>query len=166
VPDIPMPAAPYWEGPIADPAVLNAQPQGTVAIDDVNRLRQRRYTDSAMEGGWTSAGLSPLSSSDLVQDGTRPVFLLRQCTCDFPDAGHTLLCPLRLPIAAAAHEERMLAYEHSTAHWAQVIEGLGHMTPEDLVAWVAGWRASSARDRAVLQTRAILAAPATEGPTS
>ena len=160
---IPMPAAPYWEGPITDPAFLDAQPEGTVAIDDVNRIRQRR---TAFDGGWTSAGKSPLSSESLVREGTRPVFLLRQCTCDFPEYGHRLQCPLRLPIAAAAHDERMIAHEHSNAHWAQVIEGLAHMTPDDLVAWVAGWRASSARDRAVLQTRAITTAPTTNGPTS
>jgi hypothetical protein len=72
----PAPGAPAWEGPITDPTVLEAQVQGTVAIDDVGTIRQRRYSNSVMEGGWTMHGCSPLTSVELVRDG-RPVWLLQ-----------------------------------------------------------------------------------------
>jgi hypothetical protein len=70
-------ALPGWEGPISDPAVLAALPQGTVAVDDVGAMRQHRFGNSAMSGGWTAHGCSPLTSGELVEHGNRPVFVMR-----------------------------------------------------------------------------------------
>ena len=67
----------YWEGPVFDPDALAREPEGTVCIDDVGVLRQRRHSSPHMSGGWTAQGLGPLTHRQLVEYGTRPVYLLR-----------------------------------------------------------------------------------------
>lgn len=68
---------PDWEGPISDATMLDAMPQGSVAIDDVGSMRQLRFGNSYMGGGWTAHGNDPLSSRELVEDGARPVWVMR-----------------------------------------------------------------------------------------
>ena len=72
------PLQPYWDGPYLDDLVLDeATRQGDVCIDDVGTMRQRRYSDSWMEGGWTHYGCAPLSSKQLLDGGKRPAWVLR-----------------------------------------------------------------------------------------
>ena len=72
------PREPYWEGPYLFPEELdNATRQGDVCIDDVGTMRQRRYGNTHMGGGWTQYGCDPLTSRELLENGTRPAWVLR-----------------------------------------------------------------------------------------
>ncbi len=72
------PNTPYWEGPYLVPEELaNATKQGDVCIDDVGTLRQRRYGNTHMDGGWTQYGCEPLTHRELLEDGKRPAWVLR-----------------------------------------------------------------------------------------
>ena len=72
------PGTPHWEGPYLDHVLLdNATYQGDVCIDDVGTIRQRRYGNTHMGGGWTQYGCGPLSSKQLLEDGERPAWVLR-----------------------------------------------------------------------------------------
>lgn len=75
---MPEPFHIWLEGPITDPEKLDqATKQGDVCVDDVGTIRQRRYGNRLMPGGWTAQGNSPLSSAELTEKGTRPVWVIR-----------------------------------------------------------------------------------------
>jgi len=71
------PLAVWLDGPITDPQALDAERQGTVCTDDVGEIRQRRYADTHLRAGWTSRGCDPLTSTELTERGTRPVWVVR-----------------------------------------------------------------------------------------
>lgn len=72
------PGTPYWEGPYLDADLLDRDTyEGDICIDDVGTMRQRRYGNSLMGGGWTQFGCGPLSSQQLLEDGERPAWVLR-----------------------------------------------------------------------------------------
>lgn len=72
------PETPYWDGPYLDTAKLDAETvQGDVCIDDVGTTRQRRYGNTHMGAGWTQYGCDPLTTRELLEDGKRPVWVLR-----------------------------------------------------------------------------------------
>lgn len=67
----------YWSEAIFDPTELDRHLGGTVCVDDIGTLRQHRHATHNLDGGWTAQGNAPLSSRNLVEDGRRPVYLLR-----------------------------------------------------------------------------------------